>query len=139
MTKIKTRDLEGASLDWAVAKCEKNAEQAYYADWHPFSPSTKWLQGGTIIEREGLTIIRCDDDFGIDEKGFCNNIRIPVWAATTGQHPEFWLDTDDPLFEILKSDVVFGPTPLVAAMRCFVLSKIGEEVDLPDKLIKGKP
>lgn len=27
-----------------------------------------------------------------------------------------------------------GPTPLVAAMRCYVASKLGDEVDLPEEL-----
>jgi len=28
----------------------------------------------------------------------------------------------------------YGPTPLIAAMRCFVASKLGDEVDVPDEL-----
>jgi hypothetical protein len=27
-----------------------------------------------------------------------------------------------------------GPTPLIAAMRCYVASKLGEEVEVPDEL-----
>jgi hypothetical protein len=27
-----------------------------------------------------------------------------------------------------------GPTPLVAAMRCYVASKLGDEVEVPDEL-----
>ncbi len=27
-----------------------------------------------------------------------------------------------------------APTPLIAAMRCFVASKLGDEVDIPDRL-----
>lgn len=27
-----------------------------------------------------------------------------------------------------------GPTPLIAAMRCFVASKLGDEVDVPEEL-----
>ena len=27
-----------------------------------------------------------------------------------------------------------GPTPLIAAMRCFVTSRLGEEVEVPDEL-----
>ena len=27
-----------------------------------------------------------------------------------------------------------GPTPLIAAMRCYVVSKLGEEVEVPDEL-----
>jgi hypothetical protein len=29
-----------------------------------------------------------------------------------------------------------GPTPLIAAMRCYVASKMGDEVDVPDELVK---
>lgn len=28
-----------------------------------------------------------------------------------------------------------GPTPLIAAMRCYVASKLGDEVDIPEELI----
>ena len=27
-----------------------------------------------------------------------------------------------------------GPTPLIAAMRCYVASKLGEELDIPEEL-----
>ena len=30
-----------------------------------------------------------------------------------------------------------GPTALIAAMRCYVASKLGEEVDVPDELIES--
>ena len=29
-----------------------------------------------------------------------------------------------------------GPTPLIAAMRCYVASKLGDECDIPDELMK---
>ena len=28
-----------------------------------------------------------------------------------------------------------GPTPLIAAMRCYVASKLGDEVDVPEELV----
>jgi hypothetical protein len=28
----------------------------------------------------------------------------------------------------------FGPTPLIAAMRCYVASKLGDEVEVPNEL-----
>ena len=28
----------------------------------------------------------------------------------------------------------FGPTPLIAAMRCYVSGKLGDEVDIPEEL-----
>jgi hypothetical protein len=103
---MKTSELTGAALDWAVAKCEgvlMRWERSTH-DEAPleYSPSTDWAQGGPIIEREGLTIT------------FQQN---HVWAA----------QTDDDLFE-------GGPTPLIAAMRCYVASKLGDEVELPEEL-----
>jgi hypothetical protein len=31
-----------------------------------------------------------------------------------------------------------GPTPLIAAMRCYVASKLGDEVEVPEELTKEK-
>ena len=56
--KLKTSELTGAALDWAVAKCEGYVGVALQertgTDW--YSPSTDWSQGGPIIEREKLCI-----------------------------------------------------------------------------------
>ena len=96
---IKTSELTGAALDWAVAKCEGREWNTYAANEHP---STDWAQGGPIIEREGLTLTHQGDR----------------WAA----------QTDADLF-------AYGPAPLVAAMRCYVASKLGDTVDIPEELL----
>ena len=31
-----------------------------------------------------------------------------------------------------------GPTPLIAAMRCYVASKLGDEIEIPTELTKGE-
>src|SRR5574337_1442837 len=63
--KIKTSELSGAALDWAVAKCEGDElaalniqfpEQAKH--YRRVSPSSDWAQGGPIIEREGIGLNR---------------------------------------------------------------------------------
>lgn len=33
-----------------------------------------------------------------------------------------------------NESVEFGPTPLVSAMRCYVASKLGDEVEIPEEL-----
>jgi len=113
--KIKTSELQGAALDWAMAKCEvtepiqefdyfflKNHDNGfcYY--------STNWALGGPIIERGRICI-----DIGHDG----------VWLAYTKQNYE-----DD------KEFMHSGPTPLIAAMRCYVASKLGDEVEIPEEL-----
>lgn len=104
--KVKTSELTGAALDWAVAKCEGNTGN-FTIDG--YSPSTDWSQGGPIIEREGIATK--PDGFG-------------SWAAI--------IEGGD------KDDIGGGPTPLIAAMRCYVASKLGEECDIPDELITGE-
>jgi hypothetical protein len=122
--KLKTSDLTGAALDWAVAKSEVvvlardpmgfgdgswwTIEHTPFQDTpkqrvgFTYSPSTNWAQGGPIIEREGIATLPCP-------RG---------WAARVGFGGEY----------------IEGPTPLIAAMRCFVASKLGDEVDVPEEL-----
>jgi len=100
---MKTSELTGLALDWAVAKCE-----GYRLDLVPegsYAPSTDWSQGGPIIEREKITLRIWDDE----------------------DYVHAYIDTGKEWFE--------GPTPLIAAMRCYVASKLGDEVEIPQELI----
>ena len=107
--RIKTNELSGAALDWAVAKCEG---VVYHGPaWTKYS--TDWAQGGPIIEREEISISR----------EFASG-RIE-WAA--------W--TPAPIRDDAEA-FGYGPTPLIAAMRCYVASRFGDEVDVPDELLK---
>lgn len=161
MTIVKSKDLSGKALDWAVAKIEGYTltsdginhlverdrkltilGPATTGQNIPcgYSPSTRWAQAGPIIEHDGISAVRCDDDWGVDAKGFCNNVRIPVWAATIGQHHTTTStehQSHEEMFQIDARDAIFGPTLLIAAMRCYVASKIGAEVEIPERLSKA--
>lgn len=103
---MKTSDLIGPALDWAVAKCEGYKEADcpdVWDDWTWEQYSTDWSQGGPIIEREKIQL------------------------AFLGNKWEAWIASDDGLSN--------GPTPLIAAMRCYVASKLGDEVEIPEELI----
>jgi hypothetical protein len=108
---MKTSDLIGPALDWAVAK----AWQPVYSDRHllehakDFHPSTDWGQGGPIIEREEIAL----EPMTHDEHG-------DGWLATRVEGPAVCME--------------FGPTMLIAAMRCFVASRLGDEVEVPEEL-----
>lgn len=122
---IKTSELTGAALDWAVAEAEGRKPSSYKgtvrATAHPHFPdsppmfgpelnySTDWAQGGPIIERERICInafLNCSD-----------------WNACSYN--------DDKVRQFLHK----GPTPLIAAMRCYVASKLGNKVEIPDELV----
>jgi hypothetical protein len=116
---MKTSELTGAALDWAVAKIEfpdpdyEDADRFVYIhgdDEFHFTPSTDWAQGGPIIERESIAILGDGDLYWEAE---C------VWAWARG--------FDDGFFQK-------GSTPLIAAMRCYVTLKLGDEVEVPEEL-----
>jgi hypothetical protein len=150
MRQVKTSELTGPALDWAVAHCQdiatvyQNGElrrpPAQFSDQEIYSPSTNWEQGGPIIEDESITIIRHDDDYATDKQGFTTTKRIPVWGAeaheqnntTQSYEGEYF---EDPTYLIGSWDMSYGPTPLVAAMRAYVNSRIGSTVSIPDQII----
>jgi hypothetical protein len=128
----KASELSGAALDWAVAKAngydyevvdgavltgstipitdESDDFYGCHTD-ETYNPSTDWAQGGPIIERKWLDITPWPNESDEELRWQCK------------QH-----DSID--------CVAFGPTPLIAAMRCYVASKLGDTVDVPDEFAK---
>ena len=118
--KIKTSELTDAALDWAVATCEgqpvaRHSTGAVYLIDTPWSDKSrvKWLAEFSPRKSwaQGGPIIERE--------------RITLIAC----------DND---FEAQSRTTPLaceeGPTPLIAAMRCFVASRLGDEVDIPDEL-----
>lgn len=122
--KHKTAELDGALLDAAVAMAEGmepsvqpyrvtgdfgitfvRPEPVCVAGGGHFEPSTDWRIGGPIIEREQITVAPQIVTADLSEG----------WAAWFGCH-----DHEQQ-----------GPTPLIAAMRAYVASRLGAEVELP--------
>lgn len=116
---MKTSELTGVALDWAVAKCEHpdlvwgNSIGIHHASHQIviphlpepqcyWSPSTDWSQAGPIIEREGIAV-------SPEAECIC-------WYGA------------------VKDSFSDGPTPLIAAMRCYVASKLGDNVEIPEGL-----
>lgn len=48
---------------------------------------------------------------------------------------QFWSSTNTWAVGDMKGIVATGPTPLVAACRCIVMAKLGDELDVPDELM----
>ncbi len=124
---MKTNELTGAALDWAVAKIEHpdllwgsgigihHASHQIVIPHLPepqcyWSPSTNWAQGGPIIEREKINL----------------SVQFYGWVA---HHDKYRGKEMNQPYYTQKAD-----TPLIAAMRCFVASKLGDYVDMPADL-----
>ena len=122
---VKVSEATNIQLNWVVAKCEdklgectqaknfaelcKERKGVAFTHGRVYSPSTNWSQGGPIIEREKITV-------AVSESG-------DEWNAAR-------------VFSRQRDDCYWsGPTPLIAAMRCYVGSKLGEEVEVPDELV----
>ena len=128
--KIKTADLIGPTLDFAVANREGEDVVAWYTTdreayfvvlayafvdkermtTYPdpeetYYPSSHWAQGGPIIDSSGICINSDVEGYGED------------WEAHMPGQNSF-----------------SGPTPLIAAMRCYVASKLGDTVEIPEEL-----
>ena len=108
--------LEGAALDWVVAKCELGEAINEVDDPHFYS--TDWALAGPIIEREGIALDCLRTCFVIDS-----------WVAASEMVREG--DYYSPVIEFT------GSTPLIAAMRCYVASVLGDEVEVPNELEGG--
>ena len=111
--RVKTNELTGAALDWAVAKAAGLTMGQIAIDGVKlgfYKPSRDWAQGGPIIEREWLEVVPWPNESD-------GNIR---WRATQHDTPVTTSQT--------------GPSPLIAAMRCYVVSKLGDEVEIPWEL-----
>ena len=141
--KIKTSELTGAALDWAVAKAEGRtvyyvverdhgqAAHRHLTRWAAinvspaghdvYAPSTDWSQGGPIKEREGINDFRHNRLRDSDPFVWCAHKVVP--------RPNMEGSTN------MVAIAIDGPTPLVAAMRCYVASKLGDEVDVPEELV----
>ncbi len=127
--KHKVSELDGVLLDCAVAECRVRAgsdDPKWFYRWElisdeksmigraycsvdaynvagaQYEPSTDWTDGGPIIQRERISLDAAHDHVS--------------WMAQSPKRDGVWVN---------------GPTPLVAAMRAYVASKLGDEVDLP--------
>lgn len=146
--KVATAELTGPALDWAVLVClhgkhdPSNPKHVQHFHnlraGHPLHQqayfSTNWAHGGMILDEAGISVIRCDDDWGVDKDGFTNDTRIPVWAASQGQRSvetSTEHQSHEAMYQVGVAECFYGETSLIAAMRCYVASKLGKEVDIP--------
>lgn len=129
MKTIKTSEATNIQLDWLVWVCAGGAAaypktasgKAFLKLWHGNSAkyvhtSTDWAQGGPIIEREKL---RLTTDDGGEWWGEARLYRDGRTAYTTSYD---------------RAVNGRGPTPLIAAARCYVTSKLGDTVEVPEEL-----
>lgn len=127
-TVVKVSEASGGVLDLLVGKCEglelvsNHPGYAYIPKgkrtYYKYQPSTNPKQAWPIIDREGIAV---EPTFLV---GYTEN-RQPV-AERTGWQAKFDYSVDVCRWRHLEK----GPSSLIAAMRCYVVSRLGHEVEL---------
>lgn len=115
MATINVSETNGPALDWLVAQCESGLAWSpksftYHHHLGRMNFSTDWSQGGPII----------------DSQRICIFVRNDVWP----DHQRWSARPNTP-----DGDNEFGPTPLIAAMRCYVVSVLGDTVEVPEEIL----
>lgn len=130
---VPVSELTGVALNWAVDAAEtgdpmrveykKDGSGVWmlfdkhnmYAPNGPQKYSSDWKLAGPIIDREKM-------DIASPRPAWKHwKASVPTWTGTAGA--------------IIQTHEQYGPTPLIAAMRCYVASKLGETVQVPAELL----
>ena len=140
--KIKTAELKGAALNYAVAVAEgwtiylpgklmwlkrgvdaRNSPITKPLDSLKYS--SDWALGGPIFDRKDINVVRCND------------LYFPK-GNEYGQYyePYFKASLHAPLRG--GGPVQFGPSRLIAGLRLVVFQELGDEVDIPDELLENQ-
>ena len=126
-TEVKTEELSGEALNWAVAIAENLTafvSPPQYGNPHlvcvmpehvhrggyRYSPSTDWSQGGPLI-----------DKYHMD---FCCEHPETIGSALCDENGMY-----------IDDRMMFGKTHLIAACRAIVASVLGETVSVPKELL----
>ncbi|KLU14712.1 phage protein NinX family protein [Xenorhabdus griffiniae] len=121
--KIKTSELTGRALDWAVARVAgldviiTRFGNMVVRGMPDYSPSTDWAQCGPLIEKYEMDV--CPVMGG----NYCAGLSIIEGALC----PDDYVNID-----------MHGQTPQIAICRAVVAAQLGAEVEIPDELLEAK-
>jgi hypothetical protein len=131
---MKTSELTGHALNWAVAQAE--GDKVYRprlgrpSDWD----KEAYLKDGS----DDRWVVRVQNPRVAHFVDWTYNPSGSWWEGGPIIEREKitieWTG-EDWMAYIRHDEEFFSPTPLVAAMRCYVASKLGDDVDVPEELL----
>ena len=150
MAYLETKKLQGAQLDWAVAAAAGIDVLIVLPNPYPhavrlaqqvgtsYHPSTNWSQAGPLFDIDGEAITVYEDmhwnggDLGTERFLACYRIGIEPKVMGYGSTLSGAWTKSAETFNGLHTCP--GDTYLVAAMRCFVTSRLSDYIDVPSEL-----
>ena len=113
MKTIKVAEATGHQLDWLIAKCEGVNEEAFNLYYTPTEPSD------------------------LDTHGYPEFHYSTIWAQGGPIKERHQISTTycgGGVEAIFNGHYGQGPTELIAAMRCYVASVMGDTAEVPEEL-----
>lgn len=116
---VRTADLTGAALDWAVAKAigelefiviTNGSHSLIHMDGYTWSPSTDWSQCGPLINRFKVMVDHDFEEYSTSQE--------PCYAESN----YYW---------------AIGETELIAICRTIVKRHFGEAINVPAELVEA--
>ena len=114
---MKVTELQGPALDWAVAKCE--GIELIGRRYNRLLVDGHMSQGQEMMAPYKPSTDWAQGGPIIEREG------IAIYLYGDGE----WQAVLEKEYE--------GPTPLIASMRCYVASKLGEEIEVPIELLEA--
>lgn len=135
---MKTNELTGDALLWAVAVCMGYTDLHRIPDRMPHEPQLAMMPPRRDYGAMELWEIGSDNDWGffgptiehekiaLEHLHGAGDAGADVWVAS--------MTYPDKKFGGVAFSEEQGSTALIAAMRCYVASKLGDNIELPEEL-----
>lgn len=116
---MKTAELTGLPLHWAVALADRGTERMpspwQFKVWSDYNPSVSWMQGGPLRDKYRVSL---------EQSAFGGGVRAQCWADASGN-------------QVIGYPSAVGDTALIAISRAIVAATFGDTVPVPIALTGG--
>lgn len=120
---VKSYDLNGIALAWAVSK-------AFFSDKY-----AECLIEDNFIHTHSNGVFKYSS-LGYDV--FCMQEELKISVIHVDDDDPYPIEDGPWSAAVPNSDYGYtGPTALIAICRCYVAHKLGEDIEIPDKLLKA--
>lgn len=120
---VKVSNATQLQINWMVAKCQGLEMKAWptYVRLNRVDYTTNWALSGPIIEREGPLVRE-------------SAVVSPAIAHLVTPDKK-WFSYAKNSHDGSAPHCYYGETFLIAAMRCYVASQLGDEVEVPEEIL----